>query len=146
MLLSIDPGIDTAWAMWRVDGSLHSCELSDKWHTYMVTRAIIECPQVYPGTPAKQANDLITLAVMVGRYQAHFMERSIPVTLVPPHKWKGATPKDIHNARVLGRLTDAERTVYHKASMSLPASKRHNVIDSIGIGLYALKRLVPGQG
>ncbi len=145
MLLSIDPGIDTAWAQWK-DGRLWACKLSGNFDLTWVSSAIIECPQVYPGTPQKQANDLITLAVMVGRYQEQFLARKIPVTLILPHKWKGTIPKDVHNNRVLSRLDPKERELYQTSVLGVPSSKRHNVVDAIGLGLYALKRLVPGQG
>lgn len=64
-----------------------------------------------------------------------------------PIEWKGATPKSIHHERVWARLADRERMVVNDAfsrrgmnGKPLPASKRHNVLDAVGLGLFALGR------
>jgi hypothetical protein len=49
-----------------------------------------------------------------------------------PREWKGSVPKPIHNTRVLGKLTSAERKAI--------VNDRHDVIDAIGLGLYYLGR------
>lgn len=141
MLLSIDPGIDTGWAVWAATGSLVTCGLGPPSNNTLhgIREAVIEKPQVYvrgKGDP----NDLITLAILVGQYKERLEKAHVPVTLVIPHTWKGNVPKSIHNDRVLGKLTVLERALYTQSVLSLAVSKRHNVIDAIGLGLWLLKR------
>ncbi len=143
LLLSVDPGIDTGWATW-LNGKLYACGLGQGWKG-MFDRAIIELPQVYPKIPAKQANDLITLAVRVGQYKERLELIGTPVTLVHPHRWKGSIKKEIHHRRVFAKLDPAEQFLtlpWFKDGDSY--GKGHNVMDAIGLGLYELKRLVPG--
>ncbi len=142
LLLSVDPGIDTGFAIWK-DGLLCYCGLGEVWP--VVDRAIIELPQVYPKISAKQANDLITLAVRVGQYKERIEDlgEDAPVRLVHPHTWKGNVPKDIHHPRIWAKLDPSEQHIFNKDTKATTLSKRHNVLDAIGLGLYDLKRLVP---
>ena len=133
-ILGIDPGINTGWA--EVDfatGELHACGLGEPSYA-VYHRAIIECPQIYPTTPVKQANDLINLAVRVGIYVERLAE-SKPV-LVLPHAWKGSVPKPAHNRRVLNKLTAAEILTYQVCTSGLAEGKKNNVIDAIGLAKW----------
>jgi len=140
ILVAIDPGVSTGWARF-VDKWLSSCGLGDPpidhENMAMPTDVIIEVPQVYRGHLQKgDPNDLITLAVQVGRYA----QRSKGlVRLVKPAEWKGQVLKEIHGARVLEVLDDAERGIV--ALGARPKSKAHNVLDAVGLGLWALGRM-----
>ncbi len=59
---------------------------------------------------------------------------------VTPSEWKGHVPKDIHQPRILKALDARERALVLFVN---PPSLRHNAIDAIGIGLFALGRLRP---
>ena len=95
---------------------------------------VIEYPQVYATRFQKgDQMDLIELAAVAGAVQAEFVGVNERVSYLPKD-WKGQVPKEIHNARVEAKLSDAEK----RRIQALPASLRHNVIDGIGIGLFFL--------
>ena len=98
---------------------------------------LIEIPQVYPGQQQKgDQNDLIKLAVMVGRYSDRATACGFRVTLVKPRAWKGQLPKDVCWRRVRETLTQDELTRLKK----LPKSRAHNMHDAIGLGTWFQKR------
>jgi hypothetical protein len=76
-----------------------------------------------------RGNDLIQTAIRLGVY----LEAcgTTAVKLVFPGLWKGQVPKDIHNRRVLAKLTPEERSL---------VPQDHNAIDSVGLLLWALGR------
>jgi hypothetical protein len=150
-LVSIDPSTrDLAWARW--DGkTLVACGLYpfDKlWVAGEWCRnvggdvLVVEEPMVYHGaknTKGADAEDLIQLAKVVGAcatFRGH-------VTFLKPANWKGQIPKDVCWMRSLKRLSVQEAAVYDAAIRQVGASKRHNVHDAIGLGLYYLGRLAP---
>ncbi len=59
--------------------------------------------------------------------------------LVTPDEWKGRVPKDKHQPRIIAALTADERAVLADAKVA--PSLLNNVIDAIGIGLFAVGRL-----
>lgn len=98
---------------------------------------IIEVPQIYPGQQQKgDQNDLIDLAVTVGRYAECAASYGFRVTLVKPRAWKGQLPKDVCWQRVRDTLTAHERSVPEQ----IPKSKAHNMHDAIGLGTWFQKR------
>lgn len=155
-IIAFDPGTHAvAWAALE-DGKLKRCglergktpvELLDRLDARFGiawapgTRAIIEWPQVYRQRHWKgDPNDLVDLAAVAGVLR-HLCRRIDP-KLVRPHEWKGSVPKDVMNARVEKRLDEAELLALHTANA--PASLRHNIVDAIGLGLWAQGRL--GRG
>jgi hypothetical protein len=149
VLIALDPGETTGWA------AFHSCVLLAAGFTknpYEVIdllpqetrdpdRVVIELPQYYP-RKTKSVADLITLAVLVGELRGLWLRRCSSrqdVELVWPTTWKGSTPKDIHNERVLGKLYDGEVEKLQKS----PRSKKwnHNMLDAVGLGLWKLTRM-----
>lgn len=127
-VLGIDPGINQGWA--AVDeGVLRHCGLGECPYVY-AKFVIIEKPQFYPGQSAKNANDLITLAISVGMRLAVWPD----AVLVLPSEWKGSTPKDIHNRRVVSSLSPQEKAVLD--AVKCAKSKLNNVIDAIGLAKY----------
>jgi hypothetical protein len=97
---------------------------------------VTEYPQVYRGPRQKgDPADLIELTGVAGAISGVLQAETSRGFL--PREWKGATPKTVHNARVLARLTADEKT----AIDATPPSLIHNVIDAVGIGLFYLGRL-----
>ena len=58
---------------------------------------------------------------------------------VLPHEWKGSVPKDIFTARIEQRLSERELSRFDK--MGFNKTERHNVLDAIGLCLWAKGRL-----
>lgn len=152
LFLAIDPGVTTGWASFA-NGCLYQCGLGATWaRTFQYAPIVIEKPQVYPHTGAKEANDLIDLAIMVGEYKRELGPDG--VELVRPHAWKGNTPKHVHHNRVRRVLLPPELTLLgpaleylaacEKATEGLrkpPTGRWHNLLDAVGLGLWKLGRL-----
>lgn len=100
-----------------------------------------EFPQVYFGGKNKvDANDLLKVAAVAG---AMASDPLVSVTYVLPKEWKGTVSKEVCNARVLARLQPGEMEAYEEAAKKYPKSLHHNIIDAIGIGLWAAGRFNP---
>jgi hypothetical protein len=101
-------------------------------------RCVMEMPTIYPRAKGKgSGNDIVKLATVVGAVIA-----ALPVStmiLVAPAAWKGQVPKRIHQPRILAKLRENESRIVRAVSREYGA-KTHNIIDAIGIGLYALRR------
>ncbi len=145
LTLAIDPGKDTGWSLWT-DASLIGAGLVDGDRPHIPTppdgvdNLLVEIPQerVAGGGRRAPANDLIRLAFRAGTVVGgvHHVHRHevLPVT------WKGTLPKDVCARRVIERLSDFER-VRLDASLSLISpGARHNALDAVGLGLYAVGR------
>lgn len=142
MILGIDPGACTGWARVSSDGRLMDAGVGSPAEVramfgaiYIVgvDRAVIELPQVYRAARSKgDPNDLIDLAVTVGRYVQILESRAIKVVLVKPRDWKGQVPKEVHHKRILARLSTEEVARLPK----LAASKVHNMLDAVGLALW----------
>jgi len=102
-------------------------------------RVVIEYPEQYAYSPAPRSA-VQGLAYTGGAltYMFHY-HLSASVQLVLPKEWKGQVPKDIFLKRIEGRLTEQESIILDSKKFS--QSKRHNVVDAIGLGLYYLKRI-----
>jgi hypothetical protein len=150
-IMAIDPGEDTGISFFE-HSNLVSANLIrvtfggddqtfEQIHSlilhYKPTKGILEMPRIYPYQKA-EPNRILSLAVKTGMALAAMRHGKVNVDLVNPHDWKGTVPKKIHNQRVLNALTEKEKELLEKIQ---PASKRHNVIDAIGLGLWYLKRM-----
>ena len=148
--LAIDPGKDTGWAYFRSADGLISCGCGDPRQIFgpggaaagvPVSSVLIEKPQVYSARHSKgDPNDLITLAIQVGRYAEHFESRGARVALILPHDWKGTLPKDIQHARMFAEIGDAGRSVVDACGRHVAPSKRHNMLDAVCLGRVAFRR------
>lgn len=99
---------------------------------------VIEWPQIYTRTKSKgDPNDLLPVAAVAGAIISSV--GALTVRMPKPSDWKGQVPKDVHNARVLKRLTPGERARFDAAR--LPKSLANNAIDAVGLGLWALGRM-----
>jgi hypothetical protein len=148
--IAIDPGKRTGWAEFHDSvlknaNAMHSSSMlasppmppQDPW---AVRTVVIELPQVYPfGQGKGDPNQLITLAVIVGDLRGFYRRQGCIVQLVKPRTWKGTVPKKIHNERVLRKLSSEELDILPKR----PRAKDydHNMVDAIGLGLWALQRM-----
>lgn len=135
-LLAIDPGLTTGWAVF-IGGVLETCGTVKPvlWETLAVPPGgfvTIEEPTIYPHSKADPAN-VMALQLKVGELKHLFESRGYKVELVQPRTWKGGTPKEIHNARTLNKLTSVELA-------RIPAKRTHDTIDAIGLGLWRCKR------
>lgn len=116
----------------------------------------IECPQTYGGRAAgnSDANDLIKLARVVGRFEQIASGHLGKVTVVTPRAWKGQTPKHICIQRAWDELNEIER---HRVLLSPQAFKRLqdgrglesgagcDAMDAVALGLRALQRTGRGR-
>ena len=148
-LVAIDPGKATGVAVFQ-DGVLHHATVCSLEECLIFIEneeplrrgkpagdCIIEVPQVYPGQQQKgDQNDLINLAVTVGRYAERATACGFHVTLVKPREWKGQLPKDVCWQRVRETLTSFELDKLEK----VPKSRAHNMHDAIGLGTWFQKR------
>ena len=142
MLLSIDPGADAGWARFSDAGKLVACGLNEGAIHAGTSRAVIERPMIYPGGRQKaRPADVITLAVRAGEWGGR-VESFLSITpeYVEPSTWKGQVPKDVHQLRIWARLAPDEQELVATAGRGVSASKRHNIVDAVGIGLWALGR------
>ena len=147
-LLAIDPGVQcTGWAVFELD-HLIACGLSRaKTLEEQVVLPlpipdadqlviVLEEPQVRRDTP--RPDDLIKLAMVVGAKMAQAARfKDVEFIRCKPRSWKGSVPKDIHNHRTLALLSPKESAI---VSQVFPEGLRHNAIDAVGLGLWALKR------
>ena len=152
-LLAIDPAKKSiAWAFFH-EQSLENCgflpfDSFDELHrkiqaleeflAFHLSDIVIEIPQIYNQRYWKgDPNDLIDVAFSAGAALGYINPYG-EVLLVRPKEWKGSRPKDVDNRHTLKLLTEEEMAIYER--MDLAKSLRHNVIDAIGIGLWAVER------
>jgi hypothetical protein len=148
-LVAIDPGKVTGFAFFEDDVLRTATACTEEQCLVLIENAapirqgklagdcIIEIPQVYPGQQQRgDQNDLIKLAVMVGRYADRATACGFNIKLVKPREWKSQLPKDVCWRRVRETLT-----AYELARMvKLPKSRAHNMHDAIGLGTWFQKR------
>ncbi len=153
-LLAIDPGKhQCAWALFE-KCELSRCDLHTPGQFALnvfpcLDEVIIEIPKVYPprsrdGGPMRSRrvdpNDLIDVTFTAGVVTGIVYEKTKgpTITNVRPYEWKGQRPKKVDNAFTFKLLYDRERQLIEQSKV--PKSKRHNLLDAIGIGLWRLDR------
>lgn len=100
----------------------------------------LELPRYYPGNNKTDPNDLIDIAV-AGAFLAGQRGFRSTLHLIPPRTWKGTIDGDAMVERIRGRLTPEET-----ARVEMPSAVKtlgHNVLDAVGIFLWATGRLKP---
>jgi hypothetical protein len=134
ILIAIDPGAHTGLAFFRHTVLIGAYAIKDGEPLELRPddQLIIECPEYQKGRRVSP-NDLITLALRVGRIQGRAQTLGAKCELVRPSEWKGNVPKRIHHERILARLTGVERVLTEGVS--------GDALDAIGIGLWKLGRL-----
>ncbi len=151
MLLAIDPGCDTGWALFDSARRLQACGLGDPRdeHQGPTHQVIIECPaRVYRGIPT---GAILKLAAKAGEWFGRY-EATSEVAYVAPDEWiGGSVDKRINHPRIWAKLVEAERSIVDRAFRAYPgrtrslsgamaAARIHNIVDAIGIGLHGVGR------
>lgn len=157
MILAIDPGLRACGAAWFENDILVRAELvsvkkveSDAKafvamaHAVGVTSAAVtelavEYPQQYARAPSPR-DAVQKLVGVIGALSVTFAKSNTEYYF--PRQWKGQVPKSVMHRRILGRLSDEEKAIIP----GLAASKLHNVLDAIGIGLHHVGRLKRRRG
>ena len=126
------PPVDSPWAVWKKQppSFLSVVEVIRKFE-WSSPLAVIEYPKVHKDTPNPEA--IVKLAAACGAYTGLLQAGGFDVTWVEPYSWKGNVPKDIFTRRILAKIPEAD---YPKISNL----KDHNILDAIGIGLWAIKK------
>ena len=157
-LVAIDPGVKTVGWAFFMDNVLVDCNITRSKNGLMhehaddynkkfpprddivASHGIIEVPQIYQQRLWKgRQEDLVNVIYMAGSIAGVIYQLShVELRTVKPHEWKKNVKKDIHNKRIISRLNTEELDIFN--ACDAPKSLRHNVIDAIGVGLYALKR------
>lgn len=159
-VISIDPGLRHCGAAFYVDGQLakahlvkneekhargpmthlRMAEAVSKWLRLVGARTgyytlVVEYPRIYPGSTQQKGdlNDIVELGGVVSALVAWLAVEPENFRALYPSEWKGQTPKDVMNERVLKRLSGEEKTTL--------MSSDHNTLDAVGIGLFHLGRL-----
>jgi hypothetical protein len=138
-ILAIDPGEDLGWAVGSTGGRLEHAGLARpgdvipalcQWTWDIILIEFTNLHRVEHKTDVvTMGNNLIKCFGRGCRFGGRFScRRWVEVT---PAEWKGQVDKRIHNRRVLDRLTPSERAI---------VGTNHNVIDAVGLLLYAWER------
>lgn len=154
-VLAIDPGRDTGWAFLDDAGELVMCGLGEPPHSNG-HHVVIERPQVYRSRASKgDPNDLITLAIQVGRYTERAVFAGSTFEHVLPRDWKATVDADVLCHRVVASLTEHERAflfgvlepLARKPMIleHLTAGRRHNVIDAVGLAKWSVGSRLAGR-
>ena len=136
LVLALDPGEFQGWSLFNAeDRRLLACGLGDGPSVpvgHEKTAIVVECPQIYnSGTSKANPASIIKLAVRVGVQLERY--RTCTPYLVSPRAWAGQVPKKVRHERLLATLPDLD---WSKVASKITPSKRHNVLDAIGIGLW----------
>lgn len=141
-LLAIDPGTSTGVAVFlgyrlAFAGVYHPDQYDQLPGLVDAScaRVVVEQPQFYTHGPADPQR-LAELAKKVGRLQQLFPMAE----LVFPRQWKGQVPKPICHARGVAKLDPGERLVLDACSKHVPKGQRHDMLDAVCLGLWAMKR------
>ncbi len=138
---TLDPGKDGAFAHWKMGKLNHAGMLdSGEWREEPPYELLIaEQPVIYPNSPVPPS-DVVTLALTAGA-QAEKISQGGKILWVTAREWKGQIPKAVHHKRAIGALSGAEMAYLELWLSTIPESKRHNVIDAVALGLWALDRI-----
>lgn len=149
MYLSIDPGESSGWALWNeITGKLYACGAGDftalrlflSGHSYRIDGAVIELPQVYLKRLSKgDPNDLIKVAVQVGRYVESLDRLGCVAKLVHPHQWKGTITKDAHHAQIWAKCTPQEQEIIRRHGQGLNKKALGDMMDAVGLVQWAIR-------
>lgn len=159
-------GPPDAWppGLWAIDPGKAQCAAAlflnrELWAVDFVTRArsgliskpaakgeiiVIEQPVSYPGS-AVDPNDLIEIAIMGAEVAGRFMRPGGQILHVRPNEWKGTVSKEITAARARAILGPMENTRLDEWLSKHKRGIRHNLLDAVGIGLFALGRAGRGM-
>ena len=113
-------------------------QLPSSYPARRVDRVLIEYPRIYKSGPAAKlpGDDLLVLSAsaMAAWVNLSAVLPDAKIEPIRPQDWKGQVPKSIMVARILSKLAPNEL-----ARVADP--KNDNIVDAVGIGLHALRRL-----
>lgn len=143
-LVAVDPGKHmTAIAEFRVGKLTRASYLpTDDLQNYAhksATLVVVETPVLRTCSPVRKS-DQMDLMFAAGQAAAHYKGPHTEVVEVQPNSWKGTLPETITTSRIIALLDSNERRVLEISVSGIPGSKRHNVYDAVGIGLFGLHR------
>jgi hypothetical protein len=169
-LLAVDSGVHKHAIAYFYDGVFQTAsdhepvfDLVDK-----TFRVVIERPEIYPGRASeKRQRDLMDLTLAAGELGGTVRRQGAEVKYVLPRTWKGQVCKPIHHSRILRALVPVERArfedvaqkpflrILSKVDAACERYARtgkvtgyrwdlHNILDAVGIGLWALGRTGKG--
>lgn len=99
-------------------------------------KGVVEDQEQYEGASNRvNRADLTELAHVAGAVALVLGARGSDVESPLPKQWKGQLPKDVCNRRIEAKLTPLEAVVIEREG-----ALTHNIIDAVGLGLWALKR------
>lgn len=141
-LIAIDPGASYfAWAWFGADGLLRKCghDSTILKLDHLTGRAdvAVERMRDRPRSPVRK-NDILDVATTSGLV-AGFLD-PVDLRFVTPKEWKGDRPKRVDHPVTFDLLTAEERAAYSKGIRGLTKRQRLDVMDAIGIGMWALGR------
>ncbi len=144
--LSVDPGRATGWASWNLDGKMIACGLARHPYTAIPTRPsvlIIETPHAGKGKASKE--DIETL--LRRKKQVIAWVGAEHVQEIEPATWKASVPKVFTSPdgtkhypalrHIQDKMTLLDQGIFLACMQrdKIAPSLRHNVLDSIGIGI-----------
>ena len=146
-LISIDPVTFGArnncggWALWTLEARLVACGAylyEHELRLFNCAEAIIERPNYRGRSSNVNPEDIVRLAFDAGVAAARVAKKVTPVSV---KQWKGETPKEVIEYRVRRLLTDKEQKAFETNLETVAASKRHNVIEAVALGLWRFGRM-----
>ena len=100
---------------------------------YYPGRVVCECMAFRYRGNKTDPQDLIDLNLIAGHLGTEWWT---------PDEWKGRTPKEIHQPRILDRLDPGEKkTVDAFVAATRAKTLVHNAIDAVGLALFAAGRI-----
>lgn len=139
ILAAIDPGACAGLAVFGAGALLERVDLvRGPGPRIVCDRLVVERP-IIRGRKV-DANKIATLAARAGELVGASGFGGA-VEWVEPYRWKGQLPKDVMGRRILARLTPVELSLWETTADAWPRGLRHNALDAVGIGLWALRRL-----
>lgn len=146
LTLGVDSGAASGWGLARRD-RIVDCGVAvlDDVRAIRIPAiygglVVVEIPDRVDTDKGVQIRDIVRLAVRAGRVVERYLDRGNHVRTVAPVQWKGSVPKPIHNARIMSALDPAELAMVADRQRAIPEKLRHNLIDALGITLWAIGR------
>lgn len=147
MFVTIDPGLQTGWAIWNQATGLVACGLGDPRSSELhrvhgdagdlIHDVWIESQVIIPRFTKRPA-DIVKLAQSAGMWAGVYSTLGIEAQWVEPNIWKGGpVPKRISHPRIWSALTPREQSIVDVGCRGISPTKRENVMDAIGIGQWA---------
>lgn len=92
------------------------------------------------------ATDLMDVMAVVGAYLGLLGNSAGDavggwIEFAEPSEWTSGRPKAQNHARIRSRLSEEEKTALEAGLYRCPKANHKELLDAVGIGLYALKRL-----